>query len=287
MSRTALERYIERLPRIPMPGRRIWLDDRGQARGRYFNCTLTSVFQPLRRLATGRVAGYEAFIRSAADGNPGLSVWRLLEGAASDDESVELDRLCRMLHAVNFFRQPGAEGADLYLGVHERLLAAVGNDHGMVFRRVLESLGLPLERNVLQLPQARPGHRFLLQYVGDNYQRSGFRVALNAADAREGLRMLDMMRPDVIKVDARELGDADGARVLARECGERGVGLVFKRVEARGGGDLLRRAGQGRGGFLVQGWLWDQAEPLLVEGASQGDAGAGSAGKVPSLGLST
>lgn len=110
------------------------------------------MFQPLRACGSGQVFGHEAFIRSAADDQTGLSVWRLLEGAASDQESIELDRLCRMLHAVNFFRQPGAGAADLCLSVHERVLAAVSNNHGMVFRRVLESPGLPLRRIFLQLP---------------------------------------------------------------------------------------------------------------------------------------
>jgi EAL domain-containing protein (putative c-di-GMP-specific phosphodiesterase class I) len=263
MSFPALDDYIARLPRVPMPGHRIWLNAAHQAQGRYFNCTLTSVFQPLRALASGRVLAHEAFIRSAADGQPGLSVWRLLEGAAGDEESIELDRLCRMLHAVNFFRQPGADAADLYLSVHERLLAAVSNNHGMVFRRVLESLGLPLRRIVLQLPQASSSHRFLLQYVADNYQRSGFRVALNVADAAEGLRMLQLMRPDAIKVDARALADAAAAHELAQACAGQGIDLVFKRIEKQAVADALPGMRGLAMPVLVQGRLWDQPQALL------------------------
>jgi EAL domain-containing protein (putative c-di-GMP-specific phosphodiesterase class I) len=214
-------------------------------------------------LGSGQVLAHEAFIRSAADGQPGLSVWRLLEGAASDEESIELDRLCRMLHAVNFFRQPGAEAADLYLSVHERLLAAVSNNHGMVFRRVLESLGLPLHRIVLQLPQASASHRFLLQYVADNYQRSGFRVALNVADAAEGLRMLQLMRPDAIKVDARTLADAGAAQELAQACAGQGIGLVFKRIEKQAVADALASMRRLAMPLLLQGRLWDQPAALL------------------------
>ena len=263
MSFPALDDYIARLPRVPMPGHRIWLNAGHQAQGRYFNCTLTSVFQPLRACGSGQVLGHEAFIRSAADGRPGLSVWRLLEGAASDEESIELDRLCRMLHAVNFFRQPGADGTDLYLGVHERLLAAVSNNHGMVFRRVLEGLGLPLCRVVLQLPQASSSHRFLLQYVADNYQRSGFRVALNVVDAAEGLRMLQLMRPDAIKVDARALADAAAAHELAQACAAQGIDLVFKRIEKQGVAEALPGMRGLAMPVLVQGRLWDQPQALL------------------------
>lgn len=263
MSHTALDDYLARLPRAPVPDHRIWLDAAHQARGRYFNCTLTSVFQPLRVLGSGQVLAHEAFIRSAADGQPGLSVWRLLEGAASDEESIELDRLCRMLHAVNFFGQPGADAADLYLSVHERLLAAVSNNHGMVFRRVLESLGLPLRRIVLQLPQARSSHRFLLQYVADNYQRSGFRVALNVADAAEGLRMLQLMRPDAIKVDARALADTAPVQELAQACAAQGICLVFKRVDRQAVSDALLGLPSLGMPLLVQGRLWDLPQALL------------------------
>jgi EAL domain-containing protein (putative c-di-GMP-specific phosphodiesterase class I) len=274
MSHPALDEYIARLPRVPMPGHRIWLNAAHQAQGRYFNCTLTSVFQPLRMPASGRVLAHEAFIRSAADGQPGLSVWRLLEGAASDEESIELDRLCRMLHAVNFFRQPGAHAADLYLSVHERLLAAVSNNHGMVFRRVLESLGLPLRRIVLQLPQARSSHRFLLQYVADNYQRSGFRVALNVADAAEGLRLMQLMRPDAIKVDARALADPAAAHELAQACASRGVGLVFKRIETQTVADAVTGMHEPALPVLLQGCLWDQPQPWLHAQAARAGADA-------------
>ena len=168
-----------------------------------------------------------------------------------------------MPHAVNYFRRQGADAADLYLGVHERLLAAVSNHHGMVFRRVLESLGLPLRRIVLRLPQPRSSHRFLLQYVTDNYQRSGFRVALNVADAAKGLRMLRLMRPDAVKVDARALGDTAPALELAQSCAAQGISLVFKRVDKQAVSDALLGLRSLAVPLLVQGRLWDRPQALL------------------------
>ena len=112
----------------------------------------------------------------------GLSLWRLLDHAASDDESVELDRLCRMLHAINFFRQNEAEQADLYLNVHDRLLSAVSSNHGHAFQRILDALGLPIERIVLQLPTVTTNQSWLLNYVADNYRRNGFRARRRGTD---------------------------------------------------------------------------------------------------------
>ncbi|MBK4734331.1 EAL domain-containing protein [Noviherbaspirillum pedocola] len=270
MTYPLLNEYIERLPRVASPERRIWIDAGGAALGRYFQCTLTSVFQPLRALATGRVHGYEAFIRSVSGDVPALSVWKLLEGAASDAESIELDCLCRMLHAINFWRQPAAGDADLYLSVHERLLAAVAGDHGVVFRRVLAGLGLPIGRIVLQLPGAGAAPRFLLERVAANYRRNGFRIALNAASAAEGLRLVEQYEVDVLKLNAREIIDADAIEALAEACEARSVTLVFKRVEAGTVAAALQALPRTLRAGLVQGRVWGEpvrwlgGEPLAA-----------------------
>lgn len=67
---------------------------------------------------------------------------------------------------------------------------AAGADRVVVFRRALAGLGLPIGRIVLQLPGARAAPHCLLERVAANYRRSGFRIALNAAHAAEGLRLV-------------------------------------------------------------------------------------------------
>jgi EAL domain-containing protein (putative c-di-GMP-specific phosphodiesterase class I) len=246
--------YLQRLPTAASAHQRIWLDAQCRVQGSYFDCVLTSVFQPVRQLETGKVVGYEAFVRSSSEKDDALSIWKLLEGAASDDESIALDRLCRMLHAINFFRQSPDEKADLFLSVHERLLAAVSSSHGVVFRRVLASLGLPVERIVLQMPPVRHGQQFLLNYVADNYRRSGFRVALHALDASDASRLVERIAPDVIKLDARNLTDADTLRALAVQCDKRGTALLLKQVDSTS----VCRTMDGLGSGLAQGYAWDE-----------------------------
>jgi len=75
--------------------------------------------------------------------------------------SNELDRLCRLLHAINFYRQPQAFGQDLYLNVHSRLLAAIQHNHGAAFRRNLDTLELPHQHIVLELPSSLPNQQFI------------------------------------------------------------------------------------------------------------------------------
>lgn len=252
-----LENYLSRLAGGRTADASLWTDGQGRVQGRFYQATLTSAFQPLRMLGTGAIAGYEGFARTWSEADPGLNAWRLLDSAASDDESVALDRLCRMLHAINFFRQPHAGSHDLYLSVHARLLAAVETHHGLAFRRVLDALGLPQSRIVLQLPSIE-SRRDLLGQVVDNYRRSGFRVVLNAARIEEARVLALRLKPEAVKLDARsELPEQDILR-LQEHCTGLGVRVLFKRVERlQTALALARSAAAFSSPALAQGFLWD------------------------------
>jgi EAL domain-containing protein (putative c-di-GMP-specific phosphodiesterase class I) len=267
MTFPVLQNYLARLSDARIAATSIWLDPDGRAQGRFFNSTMTSAFQPVRRLDDGRVLAYEGLARSVSASDPGLSLWKLLDQAASDDESIELDRLCRMLHSINFFRQHAADDqADLYLSVHARLLSAVGSNHGHAFQRILDALGLPLARIVLQLPQVTAQQGWLLHYVADNYRRNGFRYAVNAATPDEALALLDRVWPSVVKLDARQQPDVAPAIALLRRCAAEGVDVVFKRLESTQTLTSLRRIGEQAGVAVVaQGYLLDEPRAALLE----------------------
>ena len=253
-----LEQYLARLYSTTQAGTRVWADAEGRATGRYFNSTLTSAFQPVRLLGSEHIIGYEGFARSYSGSDQGLCLWKLLDHAANDDESVELDRLCRMLHSINFFRQPDSEGSDLYLSVHARLLAAVDGNHGTAFSRILKALDLPQGRVVLQLPVIVEHQGWLANYVADNYRRNGFRIAMNAVDPLEAIKLVDLVRPEVIKVDTRQtIHDGPALRLLDK-CVARNVRVIFKRVENADTLDALTRISAVSGlPVHAQGFLWD------------------------------
>jgi len=260
---STLHTYLAQLSDPDRPASSVWLDPNGQAQGRFFNCTITSAFQPIRAYGSTAIAAYEGLARSASATDAGLSLWKLLDHAASDDESIELDRLCRMLHAINFFRQNGAGIADLHLNVHDRLLSAVSSNHGHAFQHILDALGLPIKRIVLQLPAASPQQGWLLNYVADNYRRNGFRLALNAATPEQALSALRQLRPDAIKLDARHLdGDSDLGGLFAAAA-DVGVRLIFKRVESAAAIARLQEAGPAP--VFVQGYFLDQPQAALQE----------------------
>jgi EAL domain-containing protein (putative c-di-GMP-specific phosphodiesterase class I) len=268
MSFPVLQDYLARLSGAASTTSSIRLDHEGRAQGRFFNCTLGSAFQPIRELGSGAVQAYEGLARSASAQDQGLSLWRLLDHAASDDESIELDRLCRMLHAINFFRQAGANQQDLYLNVHDRLLSAVSSNHGHAFRRILDALEFPLARVLLQLPAATPQQGWLLNYVADNYRRNGFRLAINVAGPGEALQILERLQPAAFKLDARELADTPALRELLQRVQGSGVGLVFKRIETEASLNRLRALADSAGiALLGQGYLLDQTRETLRDAA--------------------
>lgn len=272
MTFPALQDYLARLRDAPVDTS-LWLDREGKAHGRYLNATLTSVFQPIRELApnaSSRIVGVQGFMRSHSRSDAGLSVWKLLDTVATDDQSIELDRLCRLLHAVNFYRQPEMVDADLYLSVHARLLAAVDSNHGMSFRHVLDLLGLPHAKVILQLPMIRPDQAWIAHYVADNYRRNGFRLAINVGDARQGIEQLRQICPDVIKLDARELNDEEAALRLLEEADVGNIRVIFKRVESQLVHDKLRNLGErAQQAIVAQGYLWDQPRAVFNNDATE------------------
>lgn len=271
MAYQALDAYLERLNAGggAAASSKVWLDEQGRAIGRFFNTSLTSAFQAVRSFGDGGVVAWEAFARSHAGMEEGLHLWKLLDQAASDDESVELDRLCRMLHAINYYRQVEGDAPELHLSVHARLLAAVNNNHGVAYRRILSALELPHERIVLQLPVVTPNQRWLLNYVLDNYRRNGFRLGVSANSPLEALGLLDKVRPDLIKVDARELADPDSVALLLLRAAEQGVRIFFKRVENREVFAKLEQYGSALAQPIhAQGYLWDTPQALLQPGGS-------------------
>jgi EAL domain-containing protein (putative c-di-GMP-specific phosphodiesterase class I) len=273
MNYPALEKYLARLNDTVTEQSRVWLDAEGRAQGKYFNTTLTSAFQPVRAFggstqARARIVAQEGFARSYSQEDSGLHLWRLLDQAASDDESVELDRLCRMLHAINFYRQ-ASETVGLHLSVHARLLTAVDSNHGIAFRRILNLLELPHDKIVLQMPVVTQNQGWLLNYVLDNYRRNGFKLGVSAIDARDALTLLGKVRPDMIKVDTRELNDLAATRELLSRAAVQGVQIVFKRVENAQVFDQLAALVEELAlPLYAQGYLWDTPAALLRTNAA-------------------
>ncbi|TWG79658.1 EAL domain-containing protein (putative c-di-GMP-specific phosphodiesterase class I) [Cupriavidus gilardii J11] len=245
----ALAQYLDSLPSQPQADRSLWRDGLGQVQGRFHQCSLASVFEPLIRLADRAVIGHEATVRTYAGEHAGLAAWKVFAAAADDASLVTLDRLCRLIHAVNYAASGGA--GKLVLNVHNRLLAAVGDDHGAAFRGAVQALGLPQHQMVIQIPaSANDNLPLLLQVVG-HYRRNGFAVSLQAKDPAEAGALMAHARPDWLKLDMRRRWTDRQLAGLRSSAGDAGVTLIGRRIESADAVQRLRGAGieLGQGGY--------------------------------------
>jgi EAL domain-containing protein (putative c-di-GMP-specific phosphodiesterase class I) len=243
----ALIAYLERLATGETPSGSLRLCGDGEVQGHIFNCWLGSAFHPIRALGSGEAVAFAGRVRGVAEQDRGLPVWSYLDGAASDDESVALDRLCRTLHAINFFRSEESSAHVLHLNVHDRLLSAVSSNHGMAFRRILDSLGLPLDRIVLQLPAVNACQNWMLNYVADNYRRNGFRISVKVASALQLPAVLGHARVDTVRIGSVQGATASELTRLLAQAAALDVEVLVKDVS-----DALQEATQLTGARVLQ-----------------------------------
>ncbi|KHK58476.1 diguanylate phosphodiesterase [Ralstonia sp. A12] len=259
MHTTALAQFLGTLPSAPTPDRQLWRDAAGRVQGQFFHCALTSLFEPVWQLAADgslAPAGHEALMRTwARDGDLGLNPWKLFSLASDDSTLVELDRLCRLVHTLNYFARTDARR--LVLNVHGRLLAAVAADHGKAFHRAVTALGLSPEQFVIQVPSTANDDLGLLLFVVDNYRRNGFAVAVQASDPAEAGALLVHAKPAYLKLDARRDWVTRHVVSLADSARELGVTLTLRRCERPSDLELARAAGI----TYVQGSVLPGAEP--------------------------
>lgn len=185
----------------------------------------------------GDELGFQA-VTHLLDGPPS-DAFDPFDRIADDRDLVELDRMSRALHAINFF---GAQRHGLlFLRVHERLLKSVKYDHGRHFSTVLVSLGLNPSRVVIELPAAAVAHKTFLGYLTKSYQHYGFKVAGNLSNAGQILSVSETARLDFIKMDAgTALRDAT-VKPLVGYAGRLRIPLIFNRVADEAQFDALQQ----------------------------------------------
>ncbi|MDE2366398.1 MAG: EAL domain-containing protein, partial [Betaproteobacteria bacterium] len=149
--------------------------------GHFFNCWLSSVFQPVFGTSGNTVAGHAAYIRSVTDGTSILSPWKAFALTEGDALLVRFDRLCRAIHALNYFGN--ASHGKLFVTVQPRLLESVKDDHGRAFERILNIIGVETSRVVIEIPTEVNRDSRLLKHVISNYRSRGYQIAVNHSGA--------------------------------------------------------------------------------------------------------
>jgi EAL domain-containing protein (putative c-di-GMP-specific phosphodiesterase class I) len=218
--------------------------------GHFFNCWLSSVFQPVFGLGGREVVGHAAYIRSTTEKQNILSPWKVLALTEGDALLVRFDRLCRAIHALNYFSN--VSGGDLFVTVQPRLLESVKDDHGRAFERILNIIGVETSRVVIEIPSEVNRDSKLLRHVISNYRSRGYRIAINHSITTEDwmaeLASLYPLYPHIVRLEAFALQRLYGTESLVNAVHHFGALVLVHDIETpqqktaavQAGADLLQ-----------------------------------------------
>jgi len=239
-----LLQYIAQLPPEPREDRVLYRTGPGRVAGGFGALRVTSAFQAIVDRA-GALAGHEALLRASNAAGAAVSPGEALEAVSGEEAVVRFDRLCRTVHALNWF-SGAPEGALLFLGVDHRLLQFVPEEHGTTFQRILSGFGVLPARVVISLPALAGGIPGLVENVFPSYRLRNFRVAIEVTGwLPAAAPRLARLRPDFVRV--RWNPDVPGWVSAAHAAGAR---LVVTHIEQAEDRDAALRAGAD----LLQGY---------------------------------
>lgn len=252
---------------VGAPARGLCLADE-VAVGHYDELKLKSAFQPLFDTKTMRAVAYEALLRAEAAGGQTISPAEAFAVPGNADELIYFDRLCRMLHVVNFIRQANKDEV-IFLNVDGRQLLSVGGGwHGSAFETLLSYCDVRPEQVVLEIVESgiEDLHR-LVEAVSD-YQARGFRVAIDDFGSQESnFDRIWQMSPEFVKLD-RSLIVQSTVNPRARKILPKLVEILHD-LDARVVCEGIETGEQDRlardaGVDLLQGYLYARPTPRLL-----------------------
>ncbi|SDX23815.1 EAL domain-containing protein [Nitrosomonas oligotropha] len=206
--------------------------DNGWISGYFYQCELTSVFQPIFSIDLGKTIAHAAYVRSKSNEEIALWPWQVFAMASKDDQLIELDRLCRAIHALNYYFNHTSQSDNLFVEVHPRLLESVKDDHGRAFENFLDLIGVKTSRVVIEIPAIVNRNWKLLQHVIGNYRSRGYRIAANYSGTNsDWMAELGSLYPDVVRIAASDLMRHETIAELANTVHSFGASLLVRDIE--------------------------------------------------------
>ncbi|HWV18119.1 MAG TPA: EAL domain-containing protein [Rhodocyclaceae bacterium] len=177
-------------------------DDSG-AVGCYDGLRLYSVFQPILQAGNLKAAAYEALLRVRDLAGAPVGPQDVFKRTEVSEEILYLDRLCRVIHSVNFFSQGPDRDLSLFLNVDGRhLLNVGGGGHGRTFLALLVHCEVRPQQVVLEIVESLVADSRHLVEAIESYQRLGYRIAIDDFGSRESnFDRLWNLSPDIVKLD--------------------------------------------------------------------------------------
>ncbi len=218
--------------------------ENGWISGHFYHCELTSVFQPVFSMTQSKTIGHAAYIRSKANGEVALWPWQVFSLASKDEQLIDLDRLCRAIHALNYYFNNASKSDKLFVDVHPRLLESVKDDHGRAFENFLDLIGMKTSRVVIEIPGIVNRNWKLLRHVITNYRSRGYQIAADYNGIRSDWMVeLGSLYPDIVRIAADELIRHEAIAPLMDTIHSFGASLLVKDIETSGQLAAAIRAG--------------------------------------------
>lgn len=250
--------------------------DGPRVRGHFDGMTLESVYQPLFAADTLTPRAFEALLRPTAADGTALAPPQAFAACRDRAAIIAFDRLCRVLHVLNFTGQVAPPG-ELWLNVSADHLINVRGEHGRVFESLLNLCGLTPADVVLEILESRIDDQAHLTRAVTSYRQRGYRVALDDFGARHSnFDRLWLLEPDIVKLDramiVQGVENARARRILPRLIGiihELGAVAVCEGIETAEQLALARESGAD----LVQGYFLSRPGSSPHQTKAQGTAG--------------
>lgn len=239
----------------------------GRAIGSFDSLVLHSAFQPLISAGSGDAVAFEALLRAEDPGGIPVSPAQAFRRPVKAGEIAYFDRLCRIVHVLNFATQ--ADPADLlFLNIDGRHLLKVDtSSHGQTFTALLHHCGAKPKQIVLEILESHLDDVGHLSEAVAAYQEQGYRVALDDFGSRlSNFDRLWRVSPDIVKLDRDLIVKATvnerARRVLPKLVEiihDLGAQVVCEGIETAAQHALATEAGVD----LLQGFHYAHPAPLL------------------------
>lgn len=220
----------------------------GQVYARYANLHLESRFQTLLHTADGRPHGHAATLHAFNVFNQQSITDDAVFVVPSDDEEfIYLDRLVRTLHVLNYLTHRSR--GDLLLRVHQRHVLSVQANHGLAFEEILRPCGLMPKQVTLEIDIEGVEEVDHFMHAIDSYHARGYRIAIHRFGRfSENFALLQALKPQLVRLDARYLESAETLERLTRELRALGILSLIQGIDtptlrqsaAKSGVDLLQ-----------------------------------------------
>lgn len=187
--------------------------------------TLYSHFQPIYSLAHRRPVGHEALLRARTGEGLSIPPLEVLARCQTFNQTLELDRLCRLLHVSNYAMEQGRESHSkhwLFVNMHPEVFLRAPRLGGDAFaRQVVEHCRFPMHRLVIEVLEEAVRDDADFGAAVSYFRNLGCLIALDDFGAgHSNFDRVWRIRPEIVKLDRSLTLKAAGDRNIRRILGQ-------------------------------------------------------------------